>query len=80
MKKISPRSRRAWSFRREPRGIVQVAGREIAVRAIRTRSERLKRAVDAAYAAKYKTPSARKYVRGFARPKRRDTTTELAPL
>jgi hypothetical protein len=36
--------------------------------------------VDAAYAAKYTTPGALKYVRGFARSKRRrDTTTELMP-
>lgn len=63
----------------EPHGVIQVGGRHIRVRAIRTRSERLKAAVDRAYAAKYPTPGSRKYVRGFKVPKRRDTTTELVP-
>jgi hypothetical protein len=63
----------------EPFGTMEVSGRKIAVRAVRTRSERLKAAVDAAYAAKYTTPASLKYVRGFRRPARRDTTTELVP-
>src|SRR5207249_9328572 len=39
---------RSWyrTFLGEPRGAIQVAGREIEVRAVRTRSERLKDAVD----------------------------------
>lgn len=63
----------------EPHGVIEVNGRKIAVRAVRTRSERVKDAVDAAYAAKYKTPGSLKYVRGFRRERRRATTTELAP-
>ncbi len=66
---------------KEPRGVIQIAGREIPVRAVRTRSERLKTAVDEAYASKYNTPGSIKYVQGFKRSaKRRNTTTELIPL
>jgi hypothetical protein len=41
---------RSWwrSFLKEPRGAIQIAGRELPVRAVRTRSERLKNAVDRA--------------------------------
>ena len=73
---------RSWyrTFLEEPRGLIQVDGREIPVRAVFTRSERLKTAVDRAYAEKYNTPGSRHYVQGFARSKkRRDTTTELVP-
>lgn len=56
------------------------AGPEVAVRAVRTRSERLKAAVDRAFAAKYTSPSNLQYVKGFRAPRRRDTTTELIPL
>lgn len=38
---------------------------------------RLLDAVDAAYAVKYHTSASRKWVRGFARPRRRATTVEL---
>jgi len=73
---------RGWftAFQAEPRGAIQAAEREMAVRAVRVTSERIKAAVDRAYAEKYDTPGALKYVRGFARSKRRrDTTTELVP-
>ena len=73
---------RSWyrTFLEEPRGIILVEGREIPVRAVFTRSERLKKAVDRAYAEKYNTPGSRHFVQGFARSKkRRDTTTELKP-
>ena len=75
--------RTGWfqAFRVEPRGMMQAAGRELRIRAITRVPERMKAAVDAAYATKYTTPGAIKYVRGFARSKRRrDTTTELVPL
>lgn len=65
------------AFRRERTGSVQIGAREIKVRAIPTRSERVKAAVDQAYRAKYKTPGALKWVRGFARSPRRDATLEL---
>lgn len=74
--------RTGWyaEFSSDPRGVMQAAGREIRVRAVTTLPERVKVAVDEAYAAKYDTPGAIKYVKGFARSKRRrDTTTELLP-
>lgn len=74
--------RRSWytEFLSDPRGVIQAAGREIRVRAVTKVPERDKAAVDEAYAEKYDTPGAVKYVRGFARSRRRrDTTTELLP-
>ena len=73
---------RSWyrSFLEEPQGIIEVNGKEIPVRAIFTRSERLKTAVDRAYAEKFPTPGSRQFVEGFKEKKRRDTTTELVPL
>lgn len=80
---------RSWSlkphgwyrtFLNEPRGIITVGGREIPVRAIRTRSERLKDAVSRAYLEKYRTPGSLKYARDLGRATSRETTTELVPL
>ena len=73
---------RSWyrTFLEEPVGAIMVGDREIRVRAARTRSERLKRAVDAAYRSKYKTPGAVKYVRDLCGSTSRNTTTELIPL
>src|SRR5438876_11499679 len=70
---------RSWyrTFLEEPRGIIEVEGREIPVRAVFTRSERLKDSVDRAYAEKFNTPGSAHFVKGFAEKKRRDTTTEL---
>lgn len=72
---------RSWwrTFLEDPTGVIEVNGKQISVRAIRTRSERLKDAVDEAYAAKYDTPGSLKYVKDFRQKKRRDTTTELVP-
>ena len=67
------------TFLREPRGKILVSGREIPVSARPSRGERLYDAVDAAYAAKYDTKASQKWVRGFALPRRRKTTTELLP-
>jgi hypothetical protein len=73
---------RSWyrTFLEEPRGVIVVDDREIPVRAVFTRSERLKTAVDRAYRQKFNTPGSLHFVRGFAHKKRRDTTTELVPL
>ena len=73
---------RSWyrTFLEEPRGTIQAAGREIAVRAVHTRSERLKDAVSRAYLEKYHTPGSIKYARDMGRAKSRATTTELVPL
>jgi hypothetical protein len=73
---------RSWwrTFLEEPRGRITVGTREIAVRAVRTRSERLKDAVDRAYLAKYKTPGSIRFARDLGRAKSRATTTELVPV
>jgi hypothetical protein len=74
--------RKSWyqTFCDDPTGTIQAAGRELRVRARTSVPEKDKAAVDRAYAAKYDTPGAIKYVKGFARSKRRrDTTTELMP-
>jgi hypothetical protein len=73
---------RSWyrTFLEEPRGLIEVNGRKIPVRAVFTRSERFKTAVDHAYAEKFPTPGSKHFVEGFKEKKRRDTTTELAPL
>jgi|SRR5215472_11921960 len=79
---------RSWSikpdgwyraFLKEPRGAIRVEDREIAVRAVRTRSEKLRDAVDRAYLEKYSTPGSLKYAKDLGRPKSRATTIELAP-
>jgi len=72
--------KKGWysAFLEEPVGVIEVDGRQIPVRPVFTKSERLKKLVDRAYAEKFTTPWARHFVRGFARSKkRRDTTTEL---
>jgi hypothetical protein len=73
---------RSWyrTFLADPEGAITIGEREFRVRAVRTRSERLKDAVSAAYAAKYNTPASRKYVRDLSGAKSRGTTTELVPL
>jgi hypothetical protein len=67
------------AFLDEPRGAIQLAVREIPVRARQARGERLFDAIDAAYAEKYDTKASLKWVRGFATPGRRKTTLELLP-
>ncbi|HEX2122391.1 MAG TPA: DUF2255 family protein [Thermoanaerobaculia bacterium] len=73
---------RSWyrTFLEEPQGVMEIGGRQFRVRAVRTRSERLKDAVDRAYERKYHTPASMEYVRDFRKPERRNTTTELVPL
>src|SRR5262249_43519932 len=68
------------AFQAQPLGSIQVAGREIAVRARRLRSERLRDAVTRAYGEKYNTKASEKWVRGFAEPSRAATTLELLPV
>jgi len=73
---------RSWwrTFLEEPRGVVEVSGRVLPVRAVRTRSERLKDAIDRAYLEKVHTPGSIKFARDLGRAKSRATTTELLPL
>ena len=75
-------SARSWftAFIEKPEGVIEVSGRRMRVRAVQTRSERLKDLVSRAYLEKYHTPGSLKYSRGFASAKRRETTTELVPL
>jgi hypothetical protein len=73
---------RSWwrTFQEDPEGVIVVGGgRPIRVRAVSTRSERLKDAVTRAYLEKYRTPGSIKFARDMARKKSRETTTELVP-
>lgn len=77
---------RSWSlkpggwyrtFLGDPLGTIQVGSREVRVRAVPVRSERIRDAVEQAYAEKYPTPGSRHYVRGFRTKRRRDATVEF---
>jgi len=72
---------RGWyrAFLTDPRGFVQLGDRTITVLAVRTRSARLRDAVDRAYLEKYATPGALRYARDLGSPKSRATTIELRP-
>ncbi len=67
------------TFLEDPRGTIQVGAREIRVRAVPVRSERIRDAVEDAYADKYPTPGSRKFVRGFRTKRRREATMEFMP-
>ncbi len=67
------------TFLEDPLGTLQVGTRQVRIRAVPVRSERLRDAVEQAYAAKYPTPGSRRYVRGFRTPRRRDATIEFLP-
>ncbi|HKO56068.1 MAG TPA: DUF2255 family protein [Thermoanaerobaculia bacterium] len=68
------------TFLKEPRGLMEINGTILPVRAVRTRSERLKDAVDEAYAAKYHTKASMRWVKDLQRKASRDSTTELVPV
>lgn len=67
------------AFLEEPQGLLQVGDREFRIRTRKSRGERLMDAIDMAYKEKYPTPASRKWVTGFAQPRRRATTLELLP-
>jgi len=67
------------TFLEDPLGVIQVGDRELRVRAVQAKSERVRDAVEAAYAEKYDTKASQKYVRGFRTPRRRDATIEFQP-
>jgi hypothetical protein len=67
------------TFLDDPLGAIQVGKREVRIRAVRARGERIRDAVERAYAKKYPTPGSVKYVRGFRSSRRRETTMELVP-
>ncbi|HEY7925176.1 MAG TPA: DUF2255 family protein [Vicinamibacteria bacterium] len=68
------------ALRDEPQGVIEVAKKRLRFRAVFTRSDGLRKAVDQAYVAKFRTPWAAKLARGFRIAKRRETTTELVPV
>jgi hypothetical protein len=79
---------RSWSvkpggwyrtFLKEARGAIQIGNQEIAVRAVSTRNERLRDAVDRAYLDKYNSPGSLKYAKDLGSAKCRATTIELLP-
>jgi len=73
---------RSWwrTFLEDPYGSIFIGEREIPIRAVHTRSERLKDLVSQAYKEKYNTPGSVQYVQEMSRRKSRDTTTELVPI
>jgi hypothetical protein len=73
---------RSWwrTFLEDPYGSMFVSEREIPIRAVHTRSERLKDLVSQAYKEKYNTPGSIQFVKDMSRKKSRDTTTELVPI
>jgi len=77
----SLKSRSWWrTFLEDPHGSMFVGEREFPIRAIHTRSERLKDLVSRAYKEKYNTPGSVQFVKDMSRKKSRDTTTELVPV
>jgi hypothetical protein len=80
---------RSWSvkphgwyrtFLKEPCGAIQVRKVEIPVRAVHTRSKRLREAVDRGYLEKYHSGYEVKYAKDLTTEKSRATTVEFVPL
>ena len=80
---------RSWSvkpngwyrtFLKQPSGAIQLAGEEIAVRAVQIKDKRLRGAIDRAYLEKYNTKGSLKYAKDLGSAKSRATTIELLPL
>ena len=67
------------TFLEDPKGTIQVGDRELRVRAVRARSERVRDKVEDAYKEKYHTRASQKWVRGFRTPRRREATIEFVP-
>ncbi len=67
------------TFLADPFGTIEVGDRQIRIRAVRTRADRIRDAVEKAYAIKYPTPGSVTYVRGFRTQRRRETTIEFVP-
>lgn len=68
------------TFVAERSGVIQLGARQLRVRGVRLRSDRLKDAIEAAYAIKYPTKASRKYVVGFKTARRRRATIEFVRL
>ena len=80
---------RSWSMKprswwrvllEDPFGSVFVGEKEFPIRAVQTRSERLKDLVSQAYKEKYNTPGSVQFIKDMSGRKSRDTTTEFVPL
>ena len=67
------------TFLEDALGTIQVGDRQVRIRAVRARGNRIRDAVEKAYATKYPTPGSVKYVRGFRTQRRRETTMEFMP-
>ena len=67
------------TFLEDPRGAIEIGTRRVRVRAVPARGERIRDAVERAYAEKYPTRGSRTFVRGFRAKRRRDTTMEFVP-
>jgi hypothetical protein len=74
-------TRGGWyrSFLDDPAGVIQVGERQVRIRALPVRGERILDAIEDAYAEKYPTPGAQTYVRGFRTARRRAATIEFVP-
>ena len=72
---------RSWyrTFLVDPTGRINVNDKEFRVRAVRTRSERLKDLISRAYLEKYDTPGSIRFAKDLGQPKSRNTTIELTP-
>lgn len=67
------------AFFDDPRGTLQVGERNVRINAVPAKSERIRDAMERAYAEKYPTPGSRLYVRGFRTRRRRDASIEFVP-
>ena len=67
------------SFKKEPRGTIQVDKLELTVKGKAVRSARIRDAVTVAFGEKYPTKGSQKWVEGFAEPARVLTTLEFVP-
>jgi hypothetical protein len=65
------------TLRDDPIAVIEVGGRRIRVRGIAARGARIWDAVEKAYALKYSTPGAKRFVRGFRTRRRREATVEF---
>lgn len=72
-------TRGGWyhSFLDDPIGVIQIGERQVRIRARLVKSDRLRDAVEDAYAAKYDTKASQKYVKGFRTARRRGATIEF---
>ena len=68
------------AFLEDPLGVIEVGSRRIRIRAVPARGERMRDAVERAYAQKYVTPASRNVrFEGFGRLGARETTIEFVP-